>query len=250
MQREARIGRPGQPVAVRTAFGWCLSGSVTQLASPGARHVMHMARVESPDEELNSLVKNWWSTESFGTKFESKVATSAEDRRAEKLLLKTTNWRGDRYETGLLWRSDKVSLPDNYMVALHRLKGMEKKLARQPATAVAYQQTFQEYVDKGYARKLNSEEERVNDQKRWFLPHHAVTNGNKPGKIRVVFDAAASHCGISLNSQLLTGPDFLQSIPGILLRFRKQCIGLSADIEQMHHQVAAVKMGTPIVLKR
>ena len=202
VRREARIGRPGQPVAVRTAFGWCLSGSVTQLASPGARHVMHMARVESPDEELNSLVKNWWSTESFGTKFESKVATSSEDRRAEKLLLKTTNWRGDRYETGL-WRSDKVSLPDNYMVALHRLKGMEEKLARQPATAVAYQRTFQEHVDKGYARKLNPEEERVKDQKRWFLPHHAVTNGNKPGKIRVVFDAAASHCGISLNRSFL-----------------------------------------------
>ena len=236
VQREARVGRQGQPIAVRTAFGWCLSGNVTQLVSPGARHVMHMTRVETPEEELNSLVKEWWSTESFGTKFDSKVALSAEDRRAEQLLADTTQWRGDRYETGLLWRSDDISLPDNYMAALHRLESTEKRLLRQPATAAAYQRTFQEYVDKGYARKLTAEDLEVKEQKRWFLPHHAVTNANKPGKIRVVFDAAASHRGISLNSQLLTGPDLLQSIPGVLLRFREQCVGISADIEQMYHQ--------------
>ena len=73
VQREARVGRPGQPVAVRTAFGWCLSGSVTQLVSPGARQVMHVARIETREDELCSLVKEWWSTESFGPKFDSKA---------------------------------------------------------------------------------------------------------------------------------------------------------------------------------
>ena len=63
---------------------------------------MHVARIETQEDELSSLVKEWWSTESFGTKFDSKTATSAEDRRAEQLLAQTTNWRGDRYETGLL----------------------------------------------------------------------------------------------------------------------------------------------------
>ena len=54
---------------------------------------MHVERVRSRDEELNSLVKEWWSTESFGTKFDSKLASSAEDRRAEQLLTQTTRWR-------------------------------------------------------------------------------------------------------------------------------------------------------------
>jgi len=33
----------------------------------------------------------------------------------------------------------------------------------------------------------------------WYLPHHAVQNVNKPGKIRVVFDCLAKYGGTSLN---------------------------------------------------
>ena len=39
LQREVRVGDPGQPVAVRTDFGWTLSGSVTRL-SPASRQIM------------------------------------------------------------------------------------------------------------------------------------------------------------------------------------------------------------------
>ena len=47
VQREARAGRPGQPVAARTAVGWGPSGSATQLVSLGTRQVMHVARPDS-----------------------------------------------------------------------------------------------------------------------------------------------------------------------------------------------------------
>ena len=59
----------------------------------------------------------------------------------------------------------------------------------------------------------------------------------KAGQIRVVFDAASWHDGVSLDNQLLQGPDLTNNLLGILLRFRQYPIALVADIEGMFNQV-------------
>ena len=69
------------------------------------------------------------------------------------------------------------------------------------------------------------------------MPHHGVFHPQKQGKIRVVFDVASLHDGVSLNNQLLQGSDFTNSLLGILLRFRRYPIALVVDIEGMFHQV-------------
>ena len=45
-------------------------------------------------------------------------------------------------------------------------------------------------------------------------PHHAVFLPPKLGNIRFVFDAAALHHGVSLNSQLLQGTDITNNLLG------------------------------------
>ena len=74
-------------------------------------------------------------------------------------------------------------------------------------------------------------------ERTWYLPHHGVFHPQKQGKIRVVFDAASLHDGVSLNNQLHQGPDLINSLLGILLRFRQYPIALVADIEGMFNQV-------------
>lgn len=58
-------------------------------------------------------------------------------------------------------------------------------------------------------------------------------------------DAAAKHDGVSLNDKLHTGPDLLNSLVGVLLRFREQRVGLAADIEAMFHQVQIIEEDQP-----
>ncbi|XP_037301751.1 uncharacterized protein LOC119191999 [Manduca sexta] len=71
----------------------------------------------------------------------------------------------------------------------------------------------------------------------WYLPHFAVVNALKPDKLRVVHDAAAKTKGTTLNENLLTGPDLLQPLPAVLLRFREHPVAVTADITEMFMQV-------------
>lgn len=43
--------------------------------------------------------------------------------------------------------------------------------------------------------------------------------------------------GTSLNDQLLQGPDYINNLAGVLMRFRQEEVALVADIEHMFHQV-------------
>lgn len=57
----------------------------------------------------------------------------------------------------------------------------------------------------------------------------------KPDQIRVVFDCSAIFNNESLNKHLLQGPDQLNSLVGVLTRFRKEAVAFTCDIEQMFH---------------
>ena len=88
----------------------------------------------------------------------------------------------------------------------------------------------------GYAEVV-PEDEIDNDRRKWFIPHHPVINSKKPEKLRVVYDSAAKSCGKSLNDFLMKGPDLMNSLVGVLLRFRKGRIAIVADIEAIFYQV-------------
>ena len=245
IQHEVRAGRAGQPVAVRTDFGWALTGAVHGLISEPLRQIMHIQRHTTAEELLSEQVKAWWSTEAFGTKYSETVARSTEDSKALMLLEENTRKVNGRYRTGLLWKEPDFTFPDNKSQALQRLHATERRLNRLPEVAMKYQATIDAYIADGHARKLTSEEATAPNPRRWFLPHHAVMNPNKPDKVRVVFDAAASYRGTSLNERLMTGPDLLQSLPGVLLRFREDPVAIAADIKQMYHQIEITEEDRP-----
>ena len=44
LHSEARVGRPGQPAALKTALGWTLTGSISAIVPTSVRHVMCLRR--------------------------------------------------------------------------------------------------------------------------------------------------------------------------------------------------------------
>lgn len=65
--------------------------------------------------------------------------------------------------------------------------------------------TLNSRLGKGYAEPVQEEDEDA--EIIWYLPHHCVFNPNKPDKLRIVFDCAAEYKDVSLNKQVLRGPD-------------------------------------------
>ena len=164
---------------------------------------------------------------------------SVEDQHNLRKMKTSTILRDNhlRLEVGMLWRNKMEGLPKNYMKAIIRFQSLKRKLQRDPGLSRAYREIIDGYVTKGYARKLTEDEIKATSQRTWYLPHHPVVSTNKPGKVRVVFDAAAKKGSTCLNDLLCTGPDLSSNLIGVLLRFRKYPIAVVADIEAMFHQV-------------
>ncbi|XP_062541078.1 uncharacterized protein LOC134209112 [Armigeres subalbatus] len=107
-----------------------------------------------------------------------------------------------------------------------------------PDLARTVKEKLKDYIAKGYVRKLTTEELSESHERIWYLPIFLVTNPNKPGKLRLVWDAAATLNGVSLNSALLTGPDLLEPLIHVLYKFRGRRFAICGDIREMFHQVA------------
>ncbi|XP_045784625.1 uncharacterized protein LOC123880521, partial [Maniola jurtina] len=228
---EVRRGDKNQLVASLTPLGWVLHGSQTRTLGRRIDFVSHVA--EEIEDDLDSLVKQYFEMDVLC--IQPKKPKTDPEERALQILEKTTKRTAEgRYETGLLWRTEDVTLPENYENSLKRLFNIEKKIDRDPKLKQKYTDQMEALISKGYAEPAPKQK---TAGKTWYLPHFAVINPMKPEKLRVVHDAAAKTKGVALNDMLLKGPDLLQSLPGVVMRFRQHMIAVTADIKEMFMQV-------------
>lgn len=224
-----------EPVATKTRLGWVLQGGPQKFFKKSLP--CFPISEKEPDLALHQLVKDFFSLESFGVKVPDHIIESKQDARARQIMKSTTVVRDRRCETGLLWKHDKIQFPDSFNMARKRLESLERKMLKDDRLAQNMKQQLQDYESNNYTRKLSTEEINQKDETIWYLPVFPVLDPKKPDKFRIVWDAAAEVQGVSLNSNLLTGPDLLVPLPEILLRFREKAIAIGGDIKEMFHQI-------------
>ena len=119
---------------------------------------------------------------------------------------------------------------------------MEKRLAKDLELKTAYEATIEEDLERNFARRLDdTETSETENAMQWYLPHRPVKHQHKPGKVRRVCNATSKFKNVSLNDELLSGPDLLRNLVGIVFRFREQKIAMTADIVSIILQVAVPK---------
>lgn len=194
----------------------------------------HTSALPSPDRELNQQLSDYFTLDQIGAGLTFPILESESDKRARRLLGETTRRVGERFETGLLWKTDDIKFPNSYPMAVRRLEALERKLSKESDLKLRVQQQLDDYVVKGYChRASNSELAATDSSSVWYLPLSIVINPRKPSKVRLVWDAAAQVNGVSFNSALLKGPDLLIPLVAVLNHFREHKIAVSGDIKEM-----------------
>ena len=217
---------PREPFAVRYVFGWCLNGIIGDSLSP---------EVQSCFLQVEPSVDNLWLSDKRD--LDDDFTYSVEDRRVVDLWDREI-YRDEHghYVLPIPWRDGRPNLPNNKFVAENRLTSLTKRLARHDMTEV-YDENISKLIDSGYAEPVPDGVVSLRDGSVLYLPHHSVVNPAKPGKVRPVFDCAARCRGISVNSQCYQGPDIVNKLISVLMRFREYRFAIIADIEAMYLQV-------------
>ncbi|VDP40447.1 unnamed protein product [Schistosoma margrebowiei] len=143
---------------------------------------------------------------------------SVEDKKALKIVSDSFKLEGGHFQVGLPWKYDKPRLPKNLELAERRLECLRKRFMKDNSLLGKYKVVMNKHLSKGYITEA-SKEEFDHDALCWYIPHHPVINPKKLGKLRIVFDCAAVYQG-SLNDQLFRGTITINSLIGVLLRFR------------------------------
>ena len=226
---DERKGNRGEPYAVQSLLGWTVQGPVTSGECREAYVNFQQLQMDMLSEQLNIMYNQEFNDPPSNGKL-----MSLNDKRALKIMEDTVHMDGGHYKVALPWKHENVNLPNNKALAEARLKLLGKRLQKNPELQGKYVDQIEECKNKGYATKAS--ELPAIPGKVWYLPHHGVTSINKPDKLRVVFDCAARYKGTSLNDNLLQGPDLVNSLVGVLIRFRQESIALVSDIQSMFHQ--------------
>ncbi|XP_058465085.1 uncharacterized protein LOC131438809 [Malaya genurostris] len=231
-----RYRRDKEPVAIKTRLGWTIFGGISGTSE--TQHVLVHICSCTEERQLNEMVKDYFLVENLGIN-NCTPRESEGDTRAWKILRDTTRrTESGRFETGLIWKTDNINFPNSYPMANRRLKCLERRLETNLELKQAVHEQIMEYQRLGYSHKASAKELQECDSRRvWYLPLGVVCNPRKPNKIRVVWDAAACVEGISLNSNLLKGPDLLTPLLKVLCNFRQKQYAITGDIRQMFHQL-------------
>ena len=101
-----------------------------------------------------------------------------------------------------------------------------------------YQEQIEDMINRNVAKKLTDAEIKNYEGPVQYLSHHEVVKKDSSSTpCRIVFNSSAKFKGTSLNDCWAKGPDIMNNMLGILLRFREGTIAFAGDIKKMYHSV-------------
>lgn len=201
---------------------------------------------------------DWWKWDSIGAACEPKCGgcrcgncqpggkdmTLGEERELEVVkegltyVTEDNHSKDPHWHASYPWLDDPVSLPNNKSAVEATYYRTEKQLAKTPQWKTAYTAQVHDMLNRGAAVKLSEETLLKWSGPVWYVSHliapnpHSVTT-----PVRLVWNSSQKFRGVSLNDMLMKGPDVLNQIRAVLLRFRGGKHAALGDIKKMYNSV-------------
>ncbi|XP_038143265.1 uncharacterized protein LOC119784992 [Cyprinodon tularosa] len=207
----------------------------------------------------NSEFPEWWRLESIGAACEprcggcrcgncqpgGKEMTLAEEKELEiikkgltYIKKEDTHVNSPRWDARYPWVEDPASLPNNRSAVEATFLRTERQLEREPEWKAAYTAQVHEMVERHAAMELTEGLRRNWKGPVWYVSHLVAPNPHSvTTPVRLVWNSSQKFKGVSMNDLLLKGPDVLNPIRAVLLRFRRGVYAALGDIKKMYNSV-------------
>lgn len=213
-----------------TMLGWIVGGA-SNIPSKSINNVCNII-TKNNEDDINNLMEKFWVQETINTPCNK---WSKEEIECDAHFVKTFRRDSDgRFIIRLPFKNNEINLGNSSKNALRRFFLLEKRFRSNPEFKVCYVNAINELLHLGFLEEVPLYESLPNIH--FYLPHSGVISRNK--KIRIVYDGSAkSSNGLSLNDNLMTGPNLQNDLFNILTRFRIHQVVISSDIEKMFLQI-------------
>ena len=121
----------------------------------------HITTVQEQDDTLTQKMELMWKTDFSDSLSNPKTAMSIEDKRALQMMESSLVHENNQYKFSLLWRNNPKVLPNNVSLARSRLSMLKMRLEKDNVLHSAYTKSVQDYIDKGFARRVTLEEKTI-----------------------------------------------------------------------------------------
>ena len=228
MENNIITGNSG-PVAIKSKFGFVLSGNIGPVSNDCSVMVSHVLKCQA-EILADNRVNQFWDIENMGFNSDEKVAVNA--------FHDTINFKkcNKRYEVHLPFKEDDSLISDNYTLCVKRFSQLRNKLKKDQNLFDNYSEILKEQLEHNIIEPVSTFDNPVGELH--YLPHRPVIKQDKETtKVRVVFDVSAKSYGPTLNDCLLPGPSLTSPLFGVLLRFRAKIYAFISDIEKAFLQI-------------
>ena len=262
-----KVDQIGNLQLMRNQFGYCLRGShsLIRVSTSETSNTIrlnyvngHLSKYDcvsiEDSKDIKSTLDSFFNVERLGTHCIPRcggckcgkcqtgdgIYTIAEQRELE-LIEKGLKYDANdkQWIVSYPWIKDPNDLPNNYDGALARMKSTERRLQKLGSDDVQlYNEQMSNMLDRGVARKLTFDEMMCYRGPVHYIPHHEVHKPDSQSTpLRIVFNSSATFMGHDINSFWAKGPNILNDLLKVLVRFRQGKVALVGDISKMYNTV-------------